>query len=174
MLVYYFFYQEFVKRGRFNPHGNKNIMGCFSSKKERPSAHFKKISDRFETVEQVQQGLREVGLESSNLIIGIDYTKSNLWNGKVSFGGKSLHHIGTYPNPCAYQNSASYSSSYQQVIEILGETLSAFDDDNLIPVFGYKIVILCLILASETFLQPIKQYFLSTLTIVHAMASRMS
>eukprot|EP01126_Amoeba_proteus_P000055 TRINITY_DN1001_c0_g1_i6.p1 TRINITY_DN1001_c0_g1~~TRINITY_DN1001_c0_g1_i6.p1 ORF type:complete len:107 (-),score=20.19 TRINITY_DN1001_c0_g1_i6:630-950(-) len=99
-------------------------MGLVPSKKT-PSDRFKKISDRFQTIEEVQAGLREVGLESSNLIIGVDYTKSNLWNGKVTFGGRSLHELGRNVNP------------YQQVISILGRTLSAFDDDNLIPAFGF-------------------------------------
>lgn len=49
-------------------------------------------------------------------------TQSNEWTGKYSFGGKSLHHINdAEPNP------------YQRVINVVARTLSAFDDDNLIP-----------------------------------------
>lgn len=33
---------------------------------------------------QVQEKLREVGLESSNLIVGVDFTKSNEWTGQPS------------------------------------------------------------------------------------------
>jgi hypothetical protein len=64
-------------------------------------------------------------LESSNLIVGIDVTKSNEWTGARSFGRKSLHFIGTTPNP------------YQQAISIIGKTLSVFDEDNLIPCYGF-------------------------------------
>jgi len=37
----------------------------------------------------------------------------------------SLHHIGDTPNP------------YEQAISIIGQTLSAFDEDNLIPCYGF-------------------------------------
>jgi len=115
-------------------------MGGKSSKNKRketdnrqPSSHrntkapsFEAIPDRYRTLDEVQQALRKAGLESSNLIIGIDFTKSNTWNGKNTFGGKNLHEVqpGTI-NP------------YQEVISIMGRTLEPFDDDKLIPVFGF-------------------------------------
>ncbi|KAG2522771.1 hypothetical protein JM16_004487 [Phytophthora kernoviae] len=67
-------------------------------------------------------------LESSNLIVGVDFTESNTWTGKKSFGGRCLHYIdrtGTTQNP------------YQSVIAAIGRTLEAFDDDNIIPAFGF-------------------------------------
>jgi E3 ubiquitin-protein ligase RGLG len=100
---------------------------------------------------QVIEALAQAGLESSNLIIGIDFTKSNEWTGSLSalfckerkhlflnldswlslftgkncFNGMSLHNISDNPNP------------YEQAISIIGKTLSAFDEDNLIPCFGF-------------------------------------
>jgi len=91
-----------------------------------PSRKFQAISDKFETLEQVQDGLRQCGLESSNLIIGVDFTGSNKTSGKLTFGGKSLHTV---------QNGVQ--NPYQEVIEIVGKTLEVFDDDKLIPVFGF-------------------------------------
>ena len=35
---------------------------------------------------QVTRALRDAGLESSNLIVGIDFTKSNEWTGMLSSG----------------------------------------------------------------------------------------
>ncbi|XWS29918.1 hypothetical protein CRYUN_Cryun24cG0071800 [Craigia yunnanensis] len=83
------------------------------------------IPDNFSSLDQVISALREAGLESSNLILGIDFTKSNEWTGKYSFNRRSLHAIGSSPNP------------YEQAISIIGRTLSPFDEDNLIPCFGF-------------------------------------
>nr|XP_043624441.1 E3 ubiquitin-protein ligase RGLG4 isoform X2 [Erigeron canadensis] len=83
------------------------------------------IPDNYSSLEQVTQALRNSGLESSNLILGIDFTKSNEWTGKESFNNQSLHAIGDQPNP------------YEKAISIIGATLAPFDDDNLIPCFGF-------------------------------------
>uniref|UniRef100_A0A1D1YC12 E3 ubiquitin-protein ligase RGLG1 n=2 Tax=Anthurium amnicola TaxID=1678845 RepID=A0A1D1YC12_9ARAE len=83
------------------------------------------IPDNFSSLDQVISALRDYGLESSNLILGIDFTKSNEWTGKHSFNRRSLHAIGDRPNP------------YEQAISIIGRTLSPFDEDNLIPCFGF-------------------------------------
>jgi E3 ubiquitin-protein ligase RGLG len=45
--------------------------------------------------------------------------------GKISYNRHCLHDIGSTPNP------------YEQAISIIGRTLSAFDEDNLIPCFGF-------------------------------------
>ncbi|KAK8490115.1 hypothetical protein V6N13_121299 [Hibiscus sabdariffa] len=81
--------------------------------------------DRVLVVLMVTGALAQAGLESSNLIVGIDFTKSNEWTGASSFNGKSLHHTGIGLNP------------YEQAISIIGQALSAFDDDNLIPCYGF-------------------------------------
>lgn len=49
----------------------------------------------------------------------------SLISGKYSFNHRSLHHIGDIQNP------------YEQAISIIGRTLSKFDEDNLIPCFGF-------------------------------------
>ncbi|KAG6472680.1 E3 ubiquitin-protein ligase RGLG2-like [Zingiber officinale] len=91
----------------------------------RVQKRYSRINDDFQTLNQVTDALAEAGLESSNLIVGIDFTKSNEWTGKVSFKRRCLHDIGSDPNP------------YQQAISIIGRTLSAFDEDNLIPCYGF-------------------------------------
>ncbi|RLN77883.1 hypothetical protein BBJ28_00010540 [Nothophytophthora sp. Chile5] len=55
----------------------------------------------------------------------------NLWTGKKSFGGLCLHHIdpsGAFQNPYLVRTP---------VISAIGRTLEAFDDDNIIPAFGF-------------------------------------
>ena len=121
-----------VKRDRYMGFFRKFVPSCFLkpspsnqlSKSKTP--RFYAIPDRFSSIEEVQQALRSVGLESSNLILGIDYTKSNKWTGAKTFNGDCLHAITPHrQNP------------YQEVISVIGRTLEAFDDDRLIPTFGF-------------------------------------
>ncbi|XP_051136791.1 E3 ubiquitin-protein ligase RGLG2-like [Andrographis paniculata] len=93
--------------------------------KRRLERKFSRIDDNYNSLDQVTDALARAGLESSNLIVGIDFTKSNEWTGARSFHRRSLHHIGDEQNP------------YEQAISIIGRTLSKFDEDNLIPCFGF-------------------------------------
>jgi len=90
------------------------------------SSGFQAIPDQYNSLGEVQDALRRAGLESSNLIIAVDYTKSNEWTGKVSYGGLCLHAL--RPNGV---------NPYQEVIDLIGRTLEPFDDDKLIPAFGF-------------------------------------
>jgi hypothetical protein len=86
----------------------------------------KRIVDRFHTYDQLEKALRDGGLESSNLIVGVDFTRSNTNNGGYPYcQNENLHALG--PN----------LNLYQQVIMIMGKTLEHFDDDNLIPTYGF-------------------------------------
>lgn len=90
---------------------------------------FNAIQDKFCTVSEVSEAIKQAGLESSNLIIGVDFTASNEWQGRKTFSGRSLHHI--------FKNTSKKLNPYQSVIKCIGKTLEPFDDDNLIPVFGF-------------------------------------
>lgn len=98
------------------PHGGQ---------KKKLDRRYSRIADNYNSLEEVTEALARAGLESSNLIVGIDFTKSNEWTGTRSFRRKSLHHIGDVLNP------------YQEAISIIGKTLAVFDEDNLIPCFGF-------------------------------------
>mmetsp|Transcript_20948 Transcript_20948/g.58916 ORF Transcript_20948/g.58916 Transcript_20948/m.58916 type:complete len:313 (+) Transcript_20948:129-1067(+) len=87
---------------------------------------FRRFQDIYESIGDVQKALREAGLESSSLILAIDYTKSNDYTGDQTFNGLPLHNID--PNVL---------NPYQQVISIIGRTLEEFDDDKRVPVFGF-------------------------------------
>lgn len=93
--------------------------------KKRFERMYSRIADEYSSLDEVTQALARAGLESSNLIVGIDFTKSNEWTGAKSFNKRSLHHIGNDLNP------------YEQAISIIGKTLAAFDEDNLIPCYGF-------------------------------------
>ncbi|POM72716.1 Copine-like protein, partial [Phytophthora palmivora] len=82
----------------------------------RSDALTQMIPDQFTSLPQVTQELRRSGLESCNLIIGIDCTKSNEWSGKRTFGGRCLHEI----------DDPSVRNPYEDVIETIGRTLQDF------------------------------------------------
>ncbi|KAH9097186.1 hypothetical protein Ae201684P_011910 [Aphanomyces euteiches] len=104
-------------------------MGQHSSKEQAtPRPRFNVNPDKYETYEELQHALRSAGLESSNLILAIDYTGSNQTSGQRTFGGKCLH---------AIDPTGATLNPYQSVIHILGRTLEVFDDDKLIPALGF-------------------------------------
>ena len=89
---------------------------------------FEAIPDKYWTLSNVTDAIRGAGVESSKLIIGIDYTRSNEWTGAKSFNGFCMHYVdpeGQVLNP------------YQQVIGIIGDTLLPFDNDQNIQAYGF-------------------------------------
>ncbi|KAJ4892587.1 E3 ubiquitin-protein ligase RGLG1 [Raphanus sativus] len=108
------------------PQPSQSTHAASSSDRKKFDRRYSRISDNYASLDQVSEALGRAGLESSNLILGIDFTKSNEWTGAKSFNKKSLHHISSNtPNP------------YEQAITIIGRTLASFDEDNLIPCFGF-------------------------------------
>jgi hypothetical protein len=63
-------------------------MGCCASKKT-----VRAIGNHFETNQQLVNALRREGLERCNLLVAIDFTKSNTWQGERTFDKKSLHYL---------------------------------------------------------------------------------
>jgi len=121
-----------------HPTGNANAKSLLSKTVEISSAFSKnkKVNNfisnikSFTSLEQIQSELKKEGFESSNLIIGIDFTKSNEYTGKNSFYGYCLHKI-----------DPSLQNPYQKVISIIGKTLEKFDEDKMIPAFGFGDVV---------------------------------
>ncbi|GFS03195.1 teneurin-1 [Elysia marginata] len=91
------------------------------------SRTFYSFEDRFCNFEDVARACRKAGLETCGLIVGVDFSASNEWQGRKTFSGQNLHKVvaGKILNP------------YQKVISIIGRTLESFDEDNLIPAFGF-------------------------------------
>ncbi|XP_022729328.1 E3 ubiquitin-protein ligase RGLG2-like [Durio zibethinus] len=116
--------RDYVPQQHYAP-PPQNYGGRAQDSKRRLERKYSKIDDNYNSLDQVTDALAHAGLESSNLIVGIDFTKSNEWTGARSFHRRSLHHIGDEQNP------------YEQAISIIGKTLSSFDEDNLIPCFGF-------------------------------------
>lgn len=93
----------------------------------RMGASFR-FGDSYTSFSALENDLRKAGLESSSLIVAVDFTKSNEWQGKHTFNGKCLHYLdptGAALNP------------YQQALSIISASLAPFDDDGLIPAYGF-------------------------------------
>lgn len=71
------------------------------------------------------KAFKDAGVESCNLIVGVDFTRSNLWQGKETFHGESLHTLdcphGLNPYECA--------------LRAVSTSLKGFDDDGVLPAF---------------------------------------
>lgn len=98
---------------------------------------FSAFRERFHTFEEVAQACRRAGLQQGNLIIGVDFTASNEWQGRRSFGANCLHRIPTGSINTVNVTLDKLYNPYQKVIYILGQTLESFDEDNLIPAYGF-------------------------------------
>lgn len=91
------------------------------------ASSFAAIPDTFETLGEVQGALRSRGLAACSLVVAVDFTKSNEWTGKASFRGQCLHALVPPPE----------QNPYQRVLGVIARTLAPFDDDGLIPCFGF-------------------------------------
>ncbi|XP_077996333.1 uncharacterized protein LOC144449633 [Glandiceps talaboti] len=95
------------------------------SREENPD--FMAFTDRFSSFEQIVKAMKKAGLQTGQLVIGVDFTASNEWQGRKTFGNKCLHHLA----------GQKIVNPYQKVIAIIGGTLEKFDSDNLIPAYGF-------------------------------------
>lgn len=76
--------------------------------------------DRYTSSQQIHDRLRDLGFEGCSVTVAIDTTLSNQMN------GNDLHCL-----------NGEGKSEYEVAMESIVETLSDFDDDNLIPVYGF-------------------------------------
>eukprot|EP00300_Choanocystis_sp_HF-7_P005124 c13898_g1_i4.p1 GENE.c13898_g1_i4~~c13898_g1_i4.p1 ORF type:complete len:181 (+),score=30.19 c13898_g1_i4:45-545(+) len=94
--------------------------------------------ERYKCLAELTDALQKVGMESSNLIIGIDFTKSNTWQGKKTFGNISLHALKSMLLPGqSFPPAYSDLNPYELAISVIGSTLSSYDADGVIDVYGF-------------------------------------
>ncbi|CAM9998970.1 unnamed protein product, partial [Phaeothamnion confervicola] len=94
--------------------------------------HWSAIGDRYQSIGEVVQAMRTAGLESSNLIVGVDFTKSNEWTGGKSFSGRCMHDVSS-----GVRTPYEASNKALEVLRAVAQTLEPFDDDRLIPCYGF-------------------------------------
>ena len=86
-----------------------------------------RIADNFTTIAALKAACRSNGMESCNLIVAVDFTKSNEWTGARSYGGRSLHTPSLAGGP---------RNHYEQALGLCA-ALSDMDEDGLIPCYGF-------------------------------------
>lgn len=122
-------------------------MGCLESTLANAGCpvRFEKVSrigDNFATFESLADALRTNGLESCNLIVGIDMTQSNQSSGKHTYGGRSLHWIpppafDSEGPPKPFKIDDPDINPYRKCVRFVGEALSHMDEDGMIPAFYF-------------------------------------
>lgn len=88
---------------------------------------FVSFVDRFANYSQVAEAVKHAGLDKSDIIVGIDFSASNEWQGRKTYNAKCLHDT----------SSNKGFNPYQRVLSIIGATMEQFDSDHLIPVYGF-------------------------------------
>ncbi|KAJ9704125.1 hypothetical protein PVL29_005423 [Vitis rotundifolia] len=73
------------------------------------------IADNFNSLDQVTDALRESGLESSNLILGIDFTKSNEWTASTH----DKHVFSFYPDHRYCNGFEEVLARYKEIVPYL-------------------------------------------------------
>jgi E3 ubiquitin-protein ligase RGLG len=92
-----------------------------------PSSGSTAIGDHYSSLSHLQEDLRKAGLESCNLIVAVDFTRSNEWTGRATNAGRCLHAL----------HAAGSLNPYEAALSVLGRTLASFDEDSLIPAYGF-------------------------------------
>lgn len=118
--------EAFLKRRkRFQK--TPSIFAVLGIERNNNRQNFYAIEDHFSSFSEVSKACAKAGLESCGLIIGVDFTASNEWQGRKTFSGNCLHKI----------VGSRIFNPYQKVIHIMGNTLEPFDADGCIPAFGF-------------------------------------
>lgn len=83
------------------------------------------IEDSYSSTAALKADLRAAGLESCNLVLAVDHTHSNTFTGRRTYHGQNLHSLGPALN------------LYEQAASMVARTLAEFDEDGLIPAYGF-------------------------------------
>lgn len=105
-------------------YGSENKTGFLARLRGEKSCDI--IADNFHSYADVTDALRKTGLKKVQLMVGIDFTLSNSWNGRMSFGGHNLHDlVEGVPNP------------YMEALRNVTTALRDFDGEHQIRAYGF-------------------------------------
>lgn len=117
--------QELRRRRRLQK--TPSILTVLGLERNNNQRNFFAFEDHFNSFNEVSKACAKAGLEHCGLIVGVDFTASNEWQGRKTFNGNNLHKLA----------GTKIYNPYQKVIHIIGNTLEPFDDDRLIPAYGF-------------------------------------
>lgn len=83
-----------------------------------------RIPDRYKTYDDLIAAIRKAGIESMQMIVGIDFSKSNEWTGE-----KSYHH--------SLHDTSHGETPYVRALRIMSKVVKNFDDDDIYPVYRF-------------------------------------
>ena len=102
--------------------------------KLKPPVLVNHIRDTFNSLESVSQALLEGGVSKASLVLGIDLTASNEWQGRITFSRNNLHKLHPVRAGIVY-------NPYQRVISIIGKTLNTFTETGKVFAYGFGDII---------------------------------
>ena len=83
-----------------------------------------RIENYYKTYDELEAPLRLAGVESMQMVVGIDFSKSNEWTGEKTY------QRGLYDSKCG-------ETPYGKALRIMSTIVSRFDDDNIYPVYRF-------------------------------------
>ena len=92
------------------------------------------IKDSFSSLQSVSDAILKAGMNKASLVLGIDLTASNEWQGRLTFSRNSLHKMHPVRSGIVY-------NPYQRVISIIGKTLHPFTEAGKVFAYGFGDVI---------------------------------
>merc|ERR1719183_2046604 len=116
-------------------------MGCGAAV---VSFQYSEIQNKFGHIDGITDALRSSGMVDSQLVIGIDFSKSNIDGGAETFpwpANKQKTH--TWPRPLhdvdPRKKPAKFGEKnpYEQAMTYIAQALAQFDADQLFPVYGF-------------------------------------
>jgi hypothetical protein len=82
----------------------------------------------------VSEAILKAGVSKARLVVGIDLTASNEWQGRLTFSRNSLHKLHPVRPVNVY-------NPYQRVISIIGKTLQPFTEPYKVFAYGFGDVV---------------------------------
>jgi len=86
--------------------------------------------DSYSSFQSVSEAILRAGVSRARLVLGIDLTASNEWQGRDTFSRNCLHKLHTV-------RPAQVFNPYQKVISIIGKTLLPFTEPGQVWAYGF-------------------------------------